>query len=82
MFFALLMATLVGALVHYRFGPAPAGGRTRGRLGELLLVWVLVGYCGIPMVGVAAGALVWPEPTAAMLNLPTGGVFQAFMAGA
>ncbi|MFW6202419.1 MAG: DUF6790 family protein, partial [Gemmatimonadota bacterium] len=49
------------------------------RVGELLLVYVLVGYCGIPMVGVSVATLAAPERVAEILGFPAGNPFQAFM---
>lgn len=58
---ALLLLLLVAAAgVHY-FRSAERG---RAQAGRLLLRWVLVGYCGVPMVVVALLLLVHPHETA------------------
>lgn len=48
MFVALLVGLLVAGLVHARQRPAAA----RGRTAELLLVYVLVGYCGFVQIAI------------------------------
>ncbi len=60
MFALLLLLCLAGAGAHLFLTP----GRTRSRAGELLLRWVLAGYCGIPMVAVALLLLVHPHEMA------------------
>ena len=52
MFGALLAALLVAASVHLWF----LKDRTVQRIGETILVYILAGYCGIPMIIVGAGA--------------------------
>ena len=74
----LMTALLVGAATHV----ARLRERRRDRVGEVLLRWILAGYCGIPMVAVAAWALAAPERTAAALGFPAGSPFQGFMASA
>ena len=74
MFLALLLVTLVGAGLHiFRSKPSREGA------GELLLVWILVGYCGLPMVLVALGGLIRPDAAAEILGFPAGNPFQAFL---
>lgn len=74
MFFLLLAALLIAATVHV----ARLESRTRERAGEILLLWVLIGYCGLPMIGVSAFALLRPESVASMLGFPAGNPFQTF----
>lgn len=74
MFLPLLAALLIAAAFHFALG----GERTLRRGGELGLVWLLVGYCGVPMIGVAAGALAWPDRAADILGFPAGNPFQSF----
>lgn len=75
MFFLLLMGLLIAATVHIvRLEP-----RTRERAGEVLLLWVLVGYCGLPMLGVSALVLSRPETVASTLGFPAGNPFQTFL---
>ncbi len=63
MFLLLLIACLLAATVHsLRLDP-----RTPGRIGELFLRYVLVGYCGVPMLIVSLGILAVPGHMAAML---------------
>lgn len=65
MFSILLGLLLVATAVH--FGVSPE--RTPRRAGRLLVLWVLVGYCGIPMVWVALRLLVDPPGTIADFGL-------------
>lgn len=75
MFLLLLGAVLVGAGIHiWRLR-----GRTRLRMGEVALRWLLVGYCGIPMVGVSVFVLVSPDRAAGILGFPAGNPFQTFL---
>lgn len=75
MFLLLLLAVLVGAGVHV----AIVKDRSMRRVGEIVVVWVLVGYCGIPMVFISAAGLIHPEGLAMHLGFPTGNPFQTFM---
>lgn len=75
MFFLLLVVLLVAAAVHI----ARLETRTPERAGELLLVWVLIGYCGLPMLAVSALALLRPDAVASMLGFPAGNPFQTFL---
>lgn len=74
MFFYLLIALLLGASIHYWRGAE----RTRRRGAELALVYLLVGYCGVPMVAVGAWLLARPEQAATGLGFAPGGAFQQF----
>lgn len=62
MFLLLLAALLVAATVHSLL----AAPRSRQRSGELFLLYLLVGYCGLPMLAVSLGVLVTPERIAEM----------------
>lgn len=75
MFGWLMAAILVGVAVHVARLPE----RTRPRVGEVVLVWVLAGYCGLPMVAVAVGILAAPARTAVLLGFPTEDAFQGFL---
>lgn len=75
MFFALLAVLLIAAAVHI----ARTRPRTRERAGEIVLLWVLIGYCGVPMLAVGAFTLLRPESVASMLGFPAGNPFQAFL---
>lgn len=75
MFSILLVGLLIAAAVHIaRIRP-----RTRERAGEILLLWVLIGYCGLPMLAVSAFTLLRPESVAGMLGFPAGNPFQTFL---
>jgi len=64
-FLIILAVVLVGAAAHVALR-----GRTRERVGELVLLWTLVGYCGIPMLVVAGMLLVHPHETAEVFGFP------------
>ena len=53
--------------------------RTLRRAAEVGLLYILVGYCGIPIVAVTIGSLVWPDRAAEILGFPTGNPFQHFV---
>jgi uncharacterized membrane protein len=76
MFVALLVVLLVAAAVHI----TQLKERTPRRGGEIMLLYLLVGYCGIPMLLVSVAMLVWPAHVAAHLGFPAGNPFQAFLA--
>lgn len=75
MFLLLLAAVLVAASIHI----ARVGARTPQRIGEIGLLYLLVGYCGVPMLLVSVVNLVWPDHLAAHLGLTPGGRFQEFL---
>ncbi len=74
MFVALLVLLLVAAAVH----TAASGRRSRQAVAQLFLLYVLVGYCGVAMIGVAAFGLASPDRFAAWLGWPAGNPFQQF----
>lgn len=74
MFKYLLIACVVAATVHF----VRAGERTSQRIGELVLLYVLVGYCGVPMLVVSLGILAVPERMATMLPVGEPGPVLAF----
>ncbi len=74
MFMYLLIACVLAALFHGLRQPE----RSRERLGELLLLYVLVGYCGFPMLAVSVGILVAPDRMAEMLPIGASGAVVAF----
>ena len=75
MFLLLLAAVLVAASIHI----ARVGARTPRRIGEIGLLYLLVGYCGLPMLVVSVVNLVWPDHLAAHLGFTPGGRFQEFL---
>ena len=75
MFLIVLIFVLVGATAQLlRSGP-----RTAERAGRLLLLWVLIGYCGVPMLLVSAATLARPHLVADVLGLPADNPFQTFL---
>lgn len=75
MFLALLLLLLLGAAVHFLRSPK----RNAERAGTLLLVWVLVGYCGVPMLAIAVANLADPALAPGHLGFPAGNPFQLFL---
>lgn len=75
MFAYLLVGLLAAAAVHI----ARSEDRTSRRIGELGLLYLLVGYCGVPMLGVSAGVLWRPDRAAEMLGFAAGNPFQGFL---
>jgi hypothetical protein len=59
-FVYLLALLLLAATVH----AAVLRDRTVGRVAELVLLYVLVGYCGVPMLAVSIWVLASPERAA------------------
>jgi hypothetical protein len=74
MFLYLLLLLLVGFGVHL----IRETDRSRQRGAELLLRWVLVGYCGLPMVIVSVWLLVDPAPVLARFGFEAAGPLVAF----
>lgn len=75
MFLLLLAVVLIAAAVHVVRMP----DRTTERASELVMRYLLVGYCGIPMVVVALLVLLHPHEAAEYLGFAEGSPFQAFM---
>ncbi len=74
MFLYLLVLLVAGIAVHV----VVAGARTARRIGTIALLWLVVGYCGLPMLAVSALALAHPAEAARMLGFPPGNPFQSF----
>lgn len=74
MFVLLLAVLLVAWAVHIR----RSGGAGRARGGELLLRYLLAGYCGIPMVVVASLLLIHPHEMAHILGVEPDHPFGRF----
>ena len=60
MFLVLLVALIVAALVHARFRGPP----TAERIAELVVVYVLVGYCGLPQLALGLSMVVSSDAVA------------------
>ncbi|MFQ5575318.1 MAG: DUF6790 family protein [Terriglobia bacterium] len=75
MFLYLLAAVLVAASIHV----VRLDERTTQRIGEIALLYLLVGYCGVPMLAVSVVSLVSPEQAALHLGFPAGNPFQEFL---
>lgn len=75
MFVLLLLALLVASAVHVSM----TGRRSASTAGEVVLLYLLVGYCGLPMLAVSAVSLLRPDAVADWLGLPIGDPFQQFM---
>lgn len=73
-FHLILLLVLVGAAVHVLRLP----DRRPSNVGETVVVWVLVGYCGIPMIGFMLFGLVHPSEVAGMVGFEPGSPFQIF----
>lgn len=76
MFLPLLMLLIVAASAHV----AIIKSRPVSRVARIFLLYILVGYCGIPMVLVAVWCLMSPGEAASTLGFPPGGAFQTFFA--
>lgn len=74
MFVLLLAALLIAWAVYVR----RSDPRTRARGGELLLRYVLAGYCGVPMLVVAGALLLHPHATAHLLGVEPDHPFGRF----
>jgi len=76
MFLILLLLIVVAASAHI----AIMKSRSVQRVAKVFLIYLLVGYCGIPMVLVSIWCLNSPEHAASSLGFPPGGPFQQFFA--
>ena len=70
MFLAILAVVLLAVTIH---AVRTAHGTSR-RSGELALVYLLVGYCGLPMLLLAVAGLVSPEWSSRVFGIPGGNV--------
>lgn len=73
-FVYLLALLLLAATVHAALLPE----RTTRRVAEIGLLYLLVGYCGVPMLAVSLWALISPEHAAAGFGFIGGGPLLAF----
>lgn len=74
-FHLFLALVVVGAAVQI----ARMSARSSDRIGEVILVWVLVGYCGIPMIGFMGYGLMHPAEMAHLTGFEEGSPFQIFI---
>ncbi|MSR06756.1 MAG: hypothetical protein EXR93_06810 [Gemmatimonadetes bacterium] len=73
-FIYLLFGVLIAAGIHvWRLK-----NRTVQRAAEVVLLYVLVGYCGIPMLIFGGLNLFHPDEVATAFGFPTGSPFQIF----
>ena len=63
--FAFLIFALAAAAIH----ATRLEERTNERIGEIFLLYVLVGYCGLPMLAVSIGILAFPDRMGEMLPI-------------
>ncbi len=75
MFLMLLLALFVTAAVH----AVISRRRSRQAVAELLLLYILVGYCGFAMFAVSAFSLIAGDRAAAWLGWPPNNPFQQFL---
>jgi len=73
-FALLLLVLLIAASIHV----ALMKDRTTPRAAEICLLYILVGYCGVPMLAVSLWALVSPESVAARFGFGPPGPILAF----
>jgi ABC-type dipeptide/oligopeptide/nickel transport system permease subunit len=73
-FVYLLLLLLVAAAVHAARMP----DRSIPRSAEMILLYLLVGYCGVPMLAVSIWALVSPEAAARGFGFASPGPLLAF----
>ena len=73
-FFFLLVLLLLAAAVHASLKKE----RTVAHVARLVLMYVLVGYCGVPMLGVSLWALMSPDGAAAFFGFGPAGSLLAF----
>ena len=80
MFLAILVAVLLAAAIP----GARTSERGRGRAGRLVLVYLLVGFCGVPMLILSLLGLAAPEHAVELFGVPgrnvQGGVALVFLA--
>ena len=78
MFHFLLFVVIGAAAIHV----LASSSRDRQRVGELLLLYVLVGYCGGPGLILTGVNLMFPAEVATALGFPVGNPFQQFVGAA
>lgn len=75
MFLFLLIALVAAAFVHARF----AGPRTAERVAELVVVYVLVGYCGLPQLALGLSMVFSSELVAHLARVTDPGELLPWM---
>lgn len=75
MFHFILLLVLAGATVQILRQTA----RSAAGAAEIILRWVLVGYCGVPMAAYMTYGLVHPVEIARMTGFDSGSPFQTFV---
>jgi hypothetical protein len=73
-FVFLLVIVLAAAAVH----AALSRPRSRARAAGLFLVYLLAGYCGLPMLCISLWAILRPESVAAAFGFPAGPLIGFF----
>jgi hypothetical protein len=76
LFLHLVLLVVLAACIHL----AVMKSRTPQRFGQILLRYVLICYCGIPMLVLSIWALTRPDAAASYLGFPTGGPLMEFAA--
>jgi len=74
-FVLLLVGLLAAAAIHVVLARPVA--RERGA--EIVLLWVLIGYCGVPGVAISLFDLIRPDALAHRFGFPPGGASQVFL---
>lgn len=74
MFHVALFLVLAGSAVHV----SRLADRTTRSGGEAILRWVLVGYCGLPIIAFMTFGLLRPQQLAELTGFPPGSPFQTF----
>jgi hypothetical protein len=75
-FILLLAASLVAVAIHAML----LKERTTRRIGEIAMLYILAGYCGVAMLASSLFSLANAERFARMHGFPTGSPFQDFTA--
>ncbi len=74
LFHLALFVALAGAGLHiFRLS-----SRGTAKVGEVILLWVLVGYCGVPMMGFVGYGILYPDELARITGFPPDSPFQTF----
>lgn len=78
LFFYLLLLLLAAWAIHV----LRMRDRTAARIGRIGLLYLLVGYCGVPMLAISIWSLLNPAGVAEAFGFPAGSPFQAFFSWA